>query len=187
MPFFTYPLRTTEEAWGRATKDPTYDGCWQQHCLSLIMPLYFSLSFSIVRLKVLYDLPHFLFPSGAQVSEVLMFELLSIRRIWHIHFQRLPWIVLDSGIVAVLSYSCWFDVLYGQCIFKIIRRHFRWNVSSFSSPFSVALKCLYAALLRLTMKISTNLNGHKTMHLLLQKNYTKLFYHEINWILNETT
>lgn len=27
---FTYPLHAPEDAWGRATKDATYDGCWQQ-------------------------------------------------------------------------------------------------------------------------------------------------------------
>lgn len=32
-----------------------------------------------------------------------------------IHFQRLPLFVLDSGIVAVFSYSCLFDILSGNC------------------------------------------------------------------------
>lgn len=43
-----------------------------------------------------------------------------------------------------------------------------------------------AALLRLTMKISTDLNVHKTMHLFLQNIYVMLFYHDINLILKET-
>lgn len=32
-----------------------------------------------------------------------------------------------------------------------------------------------------TMKISTNLNVHKTMHMLLQNIYVKIFYHDIRW------
>lgn len=42
------------------------------------------------------------------------------------------------------------------------------------------------ALLRLAMKILADLNIHKTMYLLLQNSYVKLFYHYINVILNET-
>lgn len=38
------------------------------------------------------------------------FELLSIRRTWISHFKRLPLIVYESLIVAVLSFSCWFDI-----------------------------------------------------------------------------
>lgn len=42
------------------------------------------------------------------------------------------------------------------------------------------------ALLRLTIKMSTDLNVHKTKHLLLQKNNVKLFHNDINLVLNET-
>lgn len=73
--------------------------------------------------------------SNAKVNAVLMFELLSLRRTCCINLQCLPMIVFESGIVAVCSYRCWFDILSGQCIFKILQKQFRWNVSSFSSSF----------------------------------------------------
>lgn len=45
------------------------------------------------------------------------------------------WLFLIVG-----SLLCLFDILSGQCIFKILWRHFRWNASSFSSYFSVVLQ-----------------------------------------------
>lgn len=42
-----------------------------------------------------------------------------------------------------------------------------------------------AALLRPTVKISADLNFHKTMHLLKQYIYEKLFYHDTNVILKK--
>lgn len=48
------------------------------------------------------------------------------------------WLFLIVG-----SLLCLFDILSGQCIFKILWRHFRWNASSFSSYFSVVLQSSY--------------------------------------------
>lgn len=126
------PIHDLEDAWGRATKDATYDGRWQQPAPPSNCAAPGLSSFSTVCLWVLFGRSLLLFPSGALVSAVLMFELLSFQTTGPNQFQHLPWIVLGSGIVAVLSYSCWFDILPGQHIFKILRRHFRWNASSFS-------------------------------------------------------
>lgn len=40
----------------------------------------------------------------------------------------------------------------------------------------------FAALLRLTMKLSADLNVHKAIHLLLQNVYIQLFYHDVTGI-----
>lgn len=43
-----------------------------------------------------------------------------------------------------------------------------------------------ATLFRLTIEISTDLKVYKTMHLLLQNIYLKIFYFYVNLILNKT-
>lgn len=114
-----------EDAWGRATKYTSCDVAGDNLHLSQTVPLYFFSPFLYcVPAGVLWPSSP-LFPSGALVNAVLMFALLSLWRTWPIHLQCIPWIVLDIRIVDVCSYSCWFDILSGQCIFKILRRYFR--------------------------------------------------------------
>lgn len=106
-------------------------------CVSLytVPSQFFSLFLNCA--PVLFGIPRLLFPSEAQVRAIRMIKLLSLRKAWPIHFHHFPWIVLDSGIVAVISYNCLFDIMSGKCIFKNLLRHLQLNVSSFSSSFSV--------------------------------------------------
>lgn len=94
---FNYP----EDAWGRARKNVTYIGHWQQpaplsNCFS---PVLISLSLMYAFRCSLAFLV-FLFSSKAHVSAVLIFELLSFRRTWYVNLQCLHRIVLGSGILA---------------------------------------------------------------------------------------
>lgn len=130
----TYLLRVPEDACGHATKYATYGGRWQQHApvsqqsLSKQCHPISLLSFSSVFLTSFF--------LRFQVGVVLIFKLVFLRNTWHIHFQRLPWTILDSGIVAVLSYNSWFDILSALSFFKIFRRYFRdIKISSFLSFF----------------------------------------------------
>lgn len=78
--------------------------------------------------QMIFGLSWFFFPFRADVKTVLKFELVTLWTTWYmVHFQRLPWIVLASGIVRVLHLKS------VQCIFRIIQRHFRRN--KFSSLF----------------------------------------------------
>ena len=94
---FNYP----EDAWGRARKNVTYIGHWQQpaplsNCFS---PVFISLSLMYASRCSLAFLV-FLFSWKAHVSAVLIFELLSFRRTWYVNLQCLHRIVLGSGILA---------------------------------------------------------------------------------------
>lgn len=104
----TVAFNYLEDAWGRATKNVTCIGHWQQpaplsNCFTIVLislsPLYASrCSLSFVA---------FFFSSKAHVSAVLIFELLSFRRTWYVNLQCLPRIVLGSEILAsVFSKFC---------------------------------------------------------------------------------
>lgn len=75
--------------------------------------LFFRCSLGVFRcsLGFLAFFPQYLSPNQNS-SDILSVIPLETRPI---HFQRLPLFVLDSGIVAVFSYSCLFDILSGNC------------------------------------------------------------------------
>lgn len=82
-------------------------------------------------------------------------------------------------------------VLTNQIVGSISMLHvFKSYISSFDclgvSNINLYTVFSFAALLRLGMKISADLNVHKTMHLLSQNLYVKLFYDHTNLISNET-
>lgn len=116
----TYPLCAKDDTRSLATKESTYDGRFQQPMpLSNIAVslqfffLFFRCSLGVFRcsLGFLAFFPQYLSPNQNS-SDILSVIPLETRPI---HFQRLPLFVLDSGIVAVFSYSCLFDILSGNC------------------------------------------------------------------------
>ena len=93
------------------------------------------LSFSTVRLQVVFGLPLLLLPSGAQLMATLQSSLRSFLRIWPIIFHLRDITSTLSGFMLALSSSSL--VLTWSChrIRKILRRHLLWNTfTALSSP-----------------------------------------------------
>ena len=93
------------------------------------------LSFSTVRLQVVFGLPLLLLPSGAQLMATLQSSLRSFLRIWPIIFHLRDITSTLSGFMLALSSSSL--VLTWSChrIRKILRRHLLWNTfTDLSSP-----------------------------------------------------
>lgn len=79
MYLLAYPLRGPEDAGGRASKESTHDGHWQQPALHSNNLAQSSLFFSTVDLKVLFGFPCLLFSKepklkqGAQCLRLCLF------------------------------------------------------------------------------------------------------------------
>ena len=81
------------------------------------------LSFSTVRLQVVFGRPTLLLPSGFHVIAVMQCLLSSIRRTCPIHFHLLAFtssLILFNPVLMRISS---FDTIYGHLIFKIRLKH----------------------------------------------------------------
>ena len=82
-----------------------------------------ALSFSTVRRHVVFGLPLFLFPSGAQVIATFMRLCLSCRKMCPIIFHLLLFTSLLSGLQFACSRSSSVDTWSSQRTIIILRRH----------------------------------------------------------------
>jgi hypothetical protein len=75
-------------------------------------------------------LPLFLFPVGVHLNATLGMEVGCIRHTWPIHVHLRLFISWDSVVVLVLLYSSSFEMVFGQKMRSILRRHRVWKASS---------------------------------------------------------
>jgi hypothetical protein len=104
----------------------SWDQCWTYpHVQSFSF-----ISFSTERLQVSLGLPHFLVPVGVHLNATLGMEVGCIRHTWPIHVHLRLFISWDSVVVLVLLYSSSFEMVFGQKMRSILRRHRVWKASS---------------------------------------------------------
>ena len=95
------------------------------------------ISLSTVLRHVSLGRPRFLLPCGVHLSAILGSEEVGMRQTCPSHLQRRIWIV--SCIVATLALTRRFllEIISGQKILRIRRRHLFWKTSSFLSSAAV--------------------------------------------------
>ena len=71
----------------------------------------------------LIGLPLFLFPSGAQVSAVLVLSYFSLLRMWANVFPSYLFDTVFILLISVLLCSSLLLMVFGQCTFNILLRH----------------------------------------------------------------
>ena len=100
-----------------------------------------------------FERPLFLLPCGVYRRAVLSIELVDIRRTWPSHCHLRFYMTSAIGLMPVRFLRSSLDIVFGQKILIILRRHLFWNTSNFCSMVVVVFQhsTLYNKTLRMLL------------------------------------
>ena len=102
-----------------------------------IMPQVYPVSFSMVRLHVVFGLSLFLFPPGVHLRVTFVMSSDGLRRTWPSHLH-LFWInKISMSLVFVMSCRSLLEILFDQNIFIIFLRQALWKLENLLMSLSV--------------------------------------------------